>query len=229
MSESKEPTAAAAVTPSGPCGSGGCGGDGCGKAEAGGGCCQGKGKAGGSCCGGGGAETNTEADAAAAAALAEVKQLVGKPGVFIFMKGTVEEPKCKNTRKLLATFKEHGVKNFTCFDILPLPMKDPGSVRFQATKYATEQRGTETLFPQIWVDGQCLGGNDMLDWCVKWNCLDRVLKPAAFENVSSKAGCCSSKQASVSASPPYTVVTVSAVGLAFVALAAMKFRRSVTA
>eukprot|EP00808_Paulinella_micropora_P018522 g73803.t1 len=205
----------------GGCSSGGCGS---GKEKAGGGCGGGSCGAGKACCQNKAAEAPLDpAQAEAAAkAIAQVKELVNRPGVFIFCKGTAEEPKCKNTRKMLDTFKAHGIVNFTCHDILPYSPKDPGSIRFQATQVATENRGVETLFPQVWVNGQCLGGNEMLDWCVKWNCLDRVLAPALATS-SKKGSCCSGTSATNSTG---TLIALAMVPLAMIAVGALRRRSS---
>ena len=91
-----------------------------------------------------------EADRAAPA-LERVEKLVTSANVFLFMKGVPEQPQCGFSANTVAILETIGIP-YKTFDIL-----SDESIRAAAKQYA----GWPT-FPQLWVGGEFIGGNDII-------------------------------------------------------------------
>ena len=75
-------------------------------------------------------------------AFREIDDLVKNNACMMFIKGTLEAPKCKFTRRLVETMKPRGYRNIKTFDIL-------GDERIrQWLKFYTKW----PTFPQVYVD-----------------------------------------------------------------------------
>ncbi|KAI3845487.1 hypothetical protein MKX03_023422 [Papaver bracteatum] len=79
-----------------------------------------------------------------------LKQLLDLHPILLFMKGNLEEPKCRLCQKLASVLKEEGV-NFTIFDILT-----DNDVREGLKKLYNCPS-----FPQLFCKGNFLGGCDI--------------------------------------------------------------------
>lgn len=80
----------------------------------------------------------------------QLQQLVNSHPVFLFMKGTPEQPKCGFSRKVVDILKDEGVE-FGSFDILT-----DNEVREGMKKFSNWP-----TFPQLYCKGELLGGSDI--------------------------------------------------------------------
>jgi monothiol glutaredoxin len=86
-----------------------------------------------------------------APALERVEKLVSSATVFLFMKGVPEQPQCGFSANTVALLETIGIP-YATFDIL-----SDESVRAAAKQYASWP-----TFPQLWVRGEFIGGNDIM-------------------------------------------------------------------
>lgn len=84
-------------------------------------------------------------------ALERVEKMVTSSEVFLFMKGVPEQPQCGFSANTVAILETIGVP-YRTFDVL-----SDESVREAAKQFA----GWPT-FPQLWVRGELVGGNDIM-------------------------------------------------------------------
>ena len=77
-------------------------------------------------------------------AFRDIENLVKSASIFLFIKGTIEEPKCKFTRKLIAEMKPEGLRNVRTLNIL-----ENERIR-QWLKFYSEW----PTFPQIFIAGK---------------------------------------------------------------------------
>lgn len=82
---------------------------------------------------------------------ARLKSLIESAKVMAFIKGTVDDPKCGFTKKLLTILKETSVP-FSTFNILT-----DNSVREGLKVYSSWP-----TYPQLYVDGKLVGGVDIV-------------------------------------------------------------------
>lgn len=87
-----------------------------------------------------------------AALNARLKSLVESAKVIAFIKGTVDEPRCGFTRKLLSILKDTDV-DFSTFDIL-----SDNAVREGLKTYSNWP-----TYPQLYVNGKLVGGLDIVN------------------------------------------------------------------
>ena len=81
-----------------------------------------------------------------------IEELITHVPVFIFMKGTVEEPACQFSAHAVHLLQEAGAQNIEYFNVL-----EDEAMR-QAIKDYT---GWPTI-PQVFIDGKFVGGADVL-------------------------------------------------------------------
>lgn len=81
----------------------------------------------------------------------KLHELVNSKKIMLFMKGSPEEPRCGFSRKVVNVLKEHGVE-FGSFDIL-----SDDTIRQGMKTYANWP-----TFPQLYVEGELLGGCDII-------------------------------------------------------------------
>jgi monothiol glutaredoxin len=81
----------------------------------------------------------------------KIQSLINSNKVFLFIKGTPEAPRCGFSANTMSILSNMGVE-YGSFDILTDPELRQSIKEF--SKWPT--------FPQIYVNGQLLGGNDIL-------------------------------------------------------------------
>ncbi len=86
-----------------------------------------------------------------APALERVEKMVTSSEVFLFMKGIPEQPQCGFSANTVAVLESMGVAYGT-FDVI-----SDESIREAAKQYASWP-----TFPQLWVRGDFVGGNDIM-------------------------------------------------------------------
>ena len=91
-------------------------------------------------------ETNPNAEPAE-----RIRSMVGSSGVFLFIKGTPQRPQCGFSANTVAIIESLGIP-YRTFDVL-----SDESIRSAAKGFA----GWPT-FPQVYVRGELVGGNDIL-------------------------------------------------------------------
>jgi monothiol glutaredoxin len=88
---------------------------------------------------------------ASAPALQRVERLVQSADLFVFMKGHPESPMCGFSANTVAILDALGVP-YSTFDVL-----SDQNIRTAAKEYARWP-----TFPQVWIKGELVGGNDIV-------------------------------------------------------------------
>jgi Grx4 family monothiol glutaredoxin len=70
---------------------------------------------------------------------------------MLFMKGTPKSPRCRFSRRLVGILEEHGIE-YGSFDV----MSD------EDVRQGIKEFGDWPTFPQLWVDGELVGGLDVV-------------------------------------------------------------------
>ena len=81
----------------------------------------------------------------------KIKEMVERKEVFIFIKGTPEEPYCKFSKKVLEILEELEIKNFGFYNVF-----DDILIREGIKNYTVWP-----TIPQIFVKGKFIGGHDI--------------------------------------------------------------------
>jgi len=97
-----------------------------------------------------------------------VEKMVRSSDVFLFMKGMPEQPLCGFSANAVAMLESLGTRYGT-FDVL-----SDESIRQAAKEYAAWP-----TFPQLWVDGQLVGGHDIMIEMAQTGELQQLLRRAA--------------------------------------------------
>lgn len=79
-----------------------------------------------------------------------VSDFVSPEGLTVFIKGTIEQPRCKFSRQLIRLLEEHNITAVKEFDILS----------DQNLRHYIKSITNWPTFPQIFVNGHFLGGLD---------------------------------------------------------------------
>jgi len=103
-----------------------------------------------------------------ASALERVEKMVASSDVFLFMKGVPEQPQCGFSANSVAILETLGA-SYSTFDVL-----SDESVREAAKQFA----GWPT-FPQLWVRGDLVGGNDIMMEMYQTGELEPLVKGAS--------------------------------------------------
>jgi len=103
-----------------------------------------------------------------APALERVEKIIASAGVFLFMKGVPEQPQCGFSANTVAILETMGVP-YKTFDIL-----SDESIRAAAKQYASWP-----TFPQLWVGGEFVGGNDIMVEMYQTGELETLVKGAS--------------------------------------------------
>ncbi len=82
-----------------------------------------------------------------------VDETIADNGVVLFMKGTELMPQCGYSRKALALVQQHR-EEVTTVDVLPA---------LDAYREALERHSGRETIPQTFVDGEFVGGSDILE------------------------------------------------------------------
>ncbi|MCA9490699.1 MAG: Grx4 family monothiol glutaredoxin [Myxococcales bacterium] len=80
-----------------------------------------------------------------------IRDMLGKNRVFLFMKGTPQQPQCGFSMRAVSILRALDVP-YATFDILTDP-----EVRQGVKDFANWQ-----TFPQLWIDQQLVGGSDIM-------------------------------------------------------------------
>ena len=94
-----------------------------------------------------------------------IEEMVKSSKVFLFMKGTPEEPQCGFSMRAVQILKDMGVQ-FKSFDVLT----DEG-IRQGIKEYADWP-----TIPQLYVDGEFVGGCDIMSQMSESGELQRLVK-----------------------------------------------------
>ena len=105
-----------------------------------------------------------EADRAAPA-LDRVEKMISSADVFLFMKGIPEQPQCGFSANTVAILETMGVPYGT-FDILS----------DESIRTAAKQHASWPTFPQLWVRGEFIGGNDIMMEMLQTGELETMVK-----------------------------------------------------
>jgi len=103
-----------------------------------------------------------------APALERVEKLISSADVFLFMKGFPEQPQCGFSANTVAILETVGAPYGT-FDIL-----SDESIRAAAKQYASWP-----TFPQLWIRGEFIGGNDIMMEMFQTGELDTLVEGAS--------------------------------------------------
>lgn len=98
----------------------------------------------------------------------EIKAIITGNRVALFMKGTPEEPRCGFSARVAERILESGVE-FVAVDILPDPR-----IRQQLTAYSNWP-----TTPQLFVEGELIGGCDIVEELHAQGQLEGILGVAA--------------------------------------------------
>ena len=83
--------------------------------------------------------------------LEQVARLVRSSDLFVFMKGTPEQPMCGFSANTVSMLESLGAR-YATFDVL-----SSEAIRSAAKEYAQWP-----TFPQVWLRGELIGGNDIV-------------------------------------------------------------------
>jgi monothiol glutaredoxin len=82
-----------------------------------------------------------------------VEQLIAENPVLLFMKGTPEAPACGNSMRAVAAIEPYGVE-YAALDVLPA---------LEPLREVTGEIADWRTFPQLYVNGQLVGGADIVE------------------------------------------------------------------
>jgi monothiol glutaredoxin len=102
-----------------------------------------------------------------APALERVEKLIASAAVFLFMKGVPEQPQCGFSANTVAILETMGVP-YRTFDILS----------DESIRAAAKQVASWPTFPQLWVGGEFIGGNDIMMEMLQTGELETLVKGA---------------------------------------------------
>jgi monothiol glutaredoxin len=81
-----------------------------------------------------------------------IEQLIAENRVLLMMKGTPDAPACGNSMRAVAAIEPYGVE-YAALDVLPA---------LEPLREVTGEIADWRTFPQLYVDGQLVGGADIL-------------------------------------------------------------------
>ena len=82
-----------------------------------------------------------------------VEELIAENRVLLMMKGTPEAPACGNSMRAIAAIEPYGVE-YAALDVLPA---------MEPLREVTGEIADWRTFPQLYVDGQLVGGADIVE------------------------------------------------------------------
>ena len=84
---------------------------------------------------------------------AQVEQAISENAVLLFMKGTPEAPRCGFSLRTVGVLEQTGVE-YGAIDVLPV---------LQPLREVTAEISDWETFPQLYVNGELLGGCDIVE------------------------------------------------------------------
>jgi monothiol glutaredoxin len=82
-----------------------------------------------------------------------VEQLIAENRVLLFMKGTPDAPACGNSMRAVAAIEPYGVE-YAALDVLPA---------LEPLREVTGEIADWRTFPQLYINGQLVGGADIVE------------------------------------------------------------------
>jgi len=107
---------------------------------------------------------------------AKLKMLVSVSPVVLFMKGDKEEPFCKFSKQAVGILNKHGAE-YSTFDIL-----QDDEVRQGLKEYSNWK-----TYPQLYIDGELIGGIDILKEMDEEGTLDEAIKGSIAKSEAAAA------------------------------------------
>ena len=104
--------------------------------------------------------------------LEKIKQQVGENPILLYMKGSPDQPQCGFSARAIQCIRACGVP-FASVDVLSNP-----DIRQILPQYANWP-----TFPQLYVDGELIGGSDIIMELYQDGELEPLLKAACTEKV----------------------------------------------
>src|ERR1700748_411217 len=83
----------------------------------------------------------------------KVEELIRDNRILLFMKGTPEQPQCGFSMRVVNTLESYGVE-YAALDVLPA---------LQPLREVTAELSDWQTFPQLYVNGELLGGADIVE------------------------------------------------------------------
>ncbi len=96
-----------------------------------------------------------------------IKYLIASQRIFVFIKGTAQFPFCKFTKKMVAYLDGKGLK-YGYFNIFT-----NNELRERLKDYSNWK-----TYPQLYIDGKLIGGNDVVQQMEAMGQMDDLLKPS---------------------------------------------------
>jgi monothiol glutaredoxin len=84
---------------------------------------------------------------------AKVEELIGENSVLLFMKGTPNMPRCGFSMRIVGVLEQLGV-DYGAVDVLPI---------LQPLREVTGEIADWQTFPQLYVNGELVGGCDIVE------------------------------------------------------------------
>ncbi len=94
-----------------------------------------------------------------------VKNLIGSSPIFLFMKGTPDMPQCGFSANVIRILNQHSV-SYQTFNILS----------DMDIREGVKQFSNWPTYPQLYVKGQLVGGNDIVNELMQNGELEQILK-----------------------------------------------------
>jgi monothiol glutaredoxin len=83
----------------------------------------------------------------------KIEELIRDNQILLFMKGTPDSPACGNSMRAVNVLEAYGVE-YAALDVLPA---------LQPLREVTGEIADWTTFPQLYVNGQLVGGADIVE------------------------------------------------------------------
>lgn len=100
-----------------------------------------------------------------------IDAMVKKYPVMLFMKGTPDQPQCGFSQRVAMVLKDHG-KPFASFDVL----SDP------EIRQGIKEYGEFPTIPQLYINGELIGGSDIVSEMYIAGELQDMLDKTEFES-----------------------------------------------
>ncbi len=125
----------------------------------------------------------------------QVRQIIGENEVLLFMKGTPDAPRCGFSMRVVGVLEQLGVE-YGAVDVLPA---------LEPLREATGEIAEWRTFPQLYVNGELVGGCDIVEEMFESGELAQTLGVAQPDDAAKPAP--PDQQAPPGQSPPLQVET----------------------